>query len=415
MRLGVYFEGALAGEIEQTASGAMQFRYTDSYLSDPGNFALSFSLPKSERIYTNEADYFFGNYLPEGPIRQAICDRHKISINNDFELLRRIGGECAGALVISETPPETKLYRYKDLKADELLRHVSRDCVYAFMTEEPTMRLSLAGAQDKLPILLGAGNAIKLPLGVAPSTHILKFGNERFKGLVLNECYVTNLARALGLEVVGAELMPVGKDFFLVIKRYDRIQEENGKITRLHQEDMCQALGVSYRTKYESEGGPSFTQIYQLVTKASDTPLMDNRKLLQWQMVNCLVGNCDGHAKNLSLLRSTDGEWTLSPFYDFVCTTVYPNLSKDLAMSIGGTQNLGNLEPAHWKRLAVELGIGQKLIQMMAAELWEIFPRALVRTHEVLTGRYGEPALFRRIYETLTKSHSRMKRRLRIG
>lgn len=415
MRLRVYFQEKLTGEIEQTERGTMQFRYADSWLSDPESFALSYSLPKSDKTYTKEADFFFGNYLPEGLIRQAICERHKISIDNDFELLRKIGGECAGALVISETPLETTPHRYKDIELAELAKHVSRDTVYASMTELPNMRLSLAGAQDKLPIFLTEDNRIRLPLGTAPSTHILKFSNERFKGLVPNECYATRLAQELGLDTADVNLLPVGEDFFLIVKRYDRIRKANNEIMRLHQEDMCQALGVSYRIKYESEGGPTFARVYQLVTEASNKPLIDNRKLLQWQIANILIGNCDGHAKNVALLRSMEGEWKLAPFYDLVCTTVYPNLSKDLAMGIGGIRNFGNLTPEHWTRMAEDLSIGSKLLHSMVVKMWEKFPKALERTHETMTRQYGGVAMFRRIRETLLKSHGHTIRQLLQG
>lgn len=417
MKLGVYFEARLTGEIEQMKSGSMEFKYDPAWLGDKESFALSYSLPKQDKVFSTEADSFFGNYLPEGPVRQAICEIQGISIDNDFALLKKIGGECAGALVISESTPEIDKNRYQELLPSRLAEFSSRDAVYASLTEIENMRLSLAGAQDKLPIYLAEDKKILLPLGTAPSTHILKFANSRFKGLVLNEYYTMSLASQLGLNTVEIDLMPVEKEYFLVVKRYDRLRTEppNLQVKRLHQEDLCQALGVSHKNKYEKEEGPSFARAYALVTNASDSPLVDNEKLIRWQITNLFIGNCDGHAKNISFLRSSEGRWRLSPFYDLVCTIAYPQLSKDLAMGVGGVNAIGTLTPVHWKRMAESIGVHSKTIETMLLKTLETFPMALKLTHEKITKQYGEQPIFDRLHQALEKNYKIILKRCQIN
>lgn len=410
MKLGVFYEDSLTGEIEQTENGSMQFRYDTSWLAKKETFALSYSLPKENKLFTKEADFFFSNYLPEGPVRQAICEKQGISIDNDFVLLKQIGGECAGALVIDETPPRPTENTYEDLSSEKLAELVSRENVFATLTEKENMRLSLAGAQDKLPVYLSEANKVKLPLGAAPSNHILKFANPRFAGLVLNEYFTTLLVRKLGLDTVEVSLMPVGKEPILVVKRYDRIKDQ--KITRrIHQEDACQALGVSHKKKYEKEEGPSLAQVYGLITNASDSPLIDNERLLRWQMTNVFVGNCDGHAKNISLLRTQTGEWRLAPFYDMVCTLAYPNLSKDLAMSIAGTADIGNIREVHWRKLANEIKVSWKVVESLFSKFVEDFPKALVSANEEVLKETGEHPIFKKITECLTKNYRTISKR----
>lgn len=416
MKLGAYYGSRLVGEIEQTESGRMQFRYDPEWLKDSESFALSFSLPKSEKIFQKEADFFFSNLLPEGPVRQAICERHGISIDNDFALLKQIGGECAGALVISSSPPKKGESRYEELEFHKLVGLLSSGGVYASLSEKEDMRLSLAGAQDKLPIYLTPEKKILLPLGTSPSTHVLKFENPRFKGLALNEYYMTQLAKQLGLMTVEVELMPIENGYLLIVKRYDRIVVDitHKKIERLHQEDLCQALAMSHLKKYEKEGGPSFAQVYNLVTNASHAPLADNQRLLQWQIVNVLIGNCDGHAKNTSLYRTLDSEWHLAPFYDLVSTIFYSKLSKELAMGIGGVSDIGILSPIHWKRLAETIGVNTKTIEDLMQEKLECFPKALDATHQKVLKDYGKNKVFTLLHEVLKKHHALIRKRWKL-
>lgn len=406
MKLGVYFTDLLVGELEQTRSATMQFQYSPEWLEQKDSFALSFSLPKTDKVFQKQADFFFSNLLPEGLVREAVCRRLGISIDNDFSLLEKVGGECAGALTISKEVPEKSASQYEPLSEKQLDDLAQQAKVYATVSEREDIRLSLAGAQDKLPIFLQEDQYF-LPIGTSPSSHIIKFISDQYKGIIFNECYITQLANLLGLNTIEPKLKQVGKQYVLLVPRYDRIVDSEGNITRLHQEDLCQALGISYKTKYQNEGGPSFKTCYELVKHASNDPLVDNHNLLQWQIFNVLAGNCDGHAKNISLLRTTHGKWRLTPFYDLVSTIFFPRVSRNLAMGIANQFDIGNIAKIHWQKLAKELDIGQKLIETIFLKMLSQFPDALNKTHEAMTQRYGEIPTFDNLKTVLIKHHRR--------
>ncbi len=210
------------------------------------------------------AHRFFANLLPEGGVRDRIVRDLKIS-NTDFNLLRAIGGECAGALSILpvERFPSTER-NYRPIPDTELADLVARrGQVYATWPVDERPRLSLAGAQDKCPMLVRDGGYF-LPQREAPSSHILKFELADYRHLLAYETFTTHLAGSIGLPVVDIELCTIEKRHYALIVRYDRVQNAQGEVQRLHQEDFFQALGYGHDKKYQDSGGPSFAQCYRM-------------------------------------------------------------------------------------------------------------------------------------------------------
>lgn len=124
-----------------------------------------------------------------------------------------------------------------------------------------------------------------------------------------------------------------------VIARYDR-QWVDGDLQRLHQNDLCQSLGIELGRKYELDGGPTLAMCCTAVMQHSSQPALDKKRMLEWAVFNVAVTTWTAHAKNLSLL-STGGHTRLAPFYDLICTTVYEHLSKRFAFKIGGEKPSG--------------------------------------------------------------------------
>lgn len=221
---------------------------------------------------------------------------------------------------------------------------------------EEGVRLSLAGAQDKLPVFVADGE-IALPLEDTPSSHILKPAIPRYPDTVLNEAFCLAMARSAGLYAVEADIRSVKGREFLLVERYDRRREPGRATMRLHQEDFCQALGVPSELKYQNEGGPSLADGFDLVRRAAARPAPELRKLLEGVLLNALIGNNDAHAKNFALLYQPWGA-ALAPFYDLVSTVVYDGLSPRMAMKIGGRYEFDELYPRHWERFTREAGLG---------------------------------------------------------
>jgi serine/threonine-protein kinase HipA len=325
---------------------------------------------RTEPFQHNECRGFFAGILPEANKRQIIAANLGISPRNDFAMLEQIGGECAGAVSLLPTdqqPPQDSLYKYRKL-TDNQLAHILQSLPNRpLMAGAEDIRLSLAGAQDKLAVHIANGS-ISLPLNLAPSTHIIKPIIAQFTDLVFNESFCMQLAAAVEIPVATVSIHQVQNIDYLLVKRYDRIYDQSNAIKRLHQEDFCQALGIHPDNKYQREGGPSFSQCFNLLRAVSTQPVTDLQQLLNALIFNLLIGNNDAHGKNFSLLYQ-DNSTRLAPLYDLLSTTYYPQLSNKMAMKIGGKYLADKLFPRHFTKLANDIAFSEALVRKRVMEL----------------------------------------------
>ncbi len=404
----VWFESRRVGIVRLDEQDRFRFVYDSAWLATSG-FPVSLTLPLAPEEYVGgPAHAFFANLLPEGPARDAVCSRLKISDRNDFALLEAIGGECAGALSLidpSRSPPDPDDFDYEEIGRKQLKALEAADGV-PLLLGGAEARLSLAGAQDKLPVALLDGK-LHLPKGGAPSTHILKLPNPHFAHLPVNEAFVLGLAKRVGLEVVAAELFTQTKSPSLLVERYDREWQE-GTARRLHQEDLCQALGVPPSRKYESEGGPSFVRVAHCIRDNVYQPLIDVRRVIGWQAFNVVAGNLDGHAKNLALTYAVTGAVRLAPFYDLVSTREYKKLSRSLAMNVGGQDDPDALHGREWIALAHDLDISERVLLDVVREVGEKSLGEIDGWKTEFRHRHGNQS----ILQTLPKETAKRARRM---
>lgn len=388
--LNVLWGDDLVGHLDSVGRRDMAFRYAPGWLASPRARPISLSLPLREAPYAGEvAGAWFANLLPEGEVRAHVARKFGVSERNDFALLGCIGGDCAGALrllpdpVIEVQAGELAPLPWAVLEAR--IKATPRPSLLALVMQDRELRLSLAGAQDKLPVHL-EGDVLSLPRGAAASTHLLKVGGDDFPDLIQNEFFCLMLAREAGLSVPAARLAAT-KIPILVVERYDRRRDPGGVVRRLHQEDFCQALGLPPHLKYENEGGPPLARLFEVVAAGSRAPLPDKRSLLKWVLFNVLIGNADAHAKNLSLVHDDPdaARPRLAPFYDLVCTAAYEHLSDRHAQKIGGEYRLRQLRRRHWERLALDIDVNPGYLRSVAVEL----SGQLVTLAENLAGPLG--------------------------
>ena len=240
---------------------------------------------------------------------------------------------------------------------------------------EEGVRLSLAGAQDKIAVRIES-DEISLPLGGAPSTHILKPSIERFAGVVFNESFTMRLAAETGIPAAKVEVRTAETIEYLSVERYDRTHVKSGTTTtleRLHQEDFCQALNIVPEMKYQKEGGPSLKQCFQLVRDVSSAPVVDLTRLLDAVIYNYVIGNNDAHGKNFSLLYqgagTADQQIRLAPLYDAISTVYYSELSNEMAMKIGDEYRAERVAPRDFDKLAEQAGLAKPLVRRRVPEL----------------------------------------------
>lgn len=409
--LKVLYYNRHVGTIYLLENGRLAFSYSDEWLIDTDSWPISRTIPMCPGTNSHEfVQRFFANLLPEGRLRYLVCRRLGISEENDFELLKAIGGECAGALAIVPIDwgeAELEKSGYREISTDELANLEHTGLVYPVFAHDGPIRLSLAGAQDKLPVLCKNGK-IYIPVGNSPSSHILKFPNRDFKYLPENEVFTAWFANEMGLPVVSAELISIGNIRVCKVRRYDRLPENDGIIKRVHQEDFCQALGFSSQRKYEIEGGPSFSDCFSLATEVADNPLTDTETLIRWHIFNVLVGNADGHAKNLSLVYRDKNSKTLAPFYDLVCTAIYPRLDLRIAMSVGGCFDTGQLTEKYWKDMAEAIGVRYSFLQNMIRTMISVWPERIESVSGKFREMYGDHPVIGRIKAVINKRSRRI-------
>ena len=353
--LEVWLLGAHVGTLSQI-EGRLSFAYLPGVTT-----ALSQSLPIRPEPFDDRASRpFFAGLLPEGGKRKQIAKTLQVSAQNDYALLESLGGECAGAVTLlepgqtppaSDAPPEV---RWLDSK--QLLQVLDEMPLRPMRAGDEGLRLSLAGAQDKLPVVLDTdGLRTGLPLNGSPSTHILKPPIAGVDGSVFNEAFCMALAGAIKLDVARTQIQTIvdgaQQRHYLLVERYDR---HNGLLRqRLHQEDFCQALAIVSEHKYQNEGGPGLTQAFALLRSATRPSAPQTLKLLDFVVFNALIGNHDAHGKNFSLLYTPAGV-VLTPLYDALCTAVYPQLTEKMAMKIGSKYKFSEVMGRHWEQFATD-------------------------------------------------------------
>lgn len=368
--LDVYFDETLAGHLTRDDNGQLGFTYARPYLDRRSAQAISVAMPLREEAYPDRiARPYFSGLLPDERARARLAAALGISEGNAFGLLEVIGGECAGALSLfpaGTVPPAPARAALRQLASGELAALIARLRTRPLLAGEDGLRLSLAGAQDKLAVCVADG-AIALAAGGNPTTHILKPFIESLVGTVENELFCMRLAARMGLVAPSVSHGRAEGISYILVERYDRRRETNGTITRLHQEDFCQALSVPPELKYEEEGGPGLDAALALIQRTTARPAAGRLEFLRRAIFNYLVGNADAHAKNHALLY-TGVVPDLAPAYDILCTAAYPNLAKKLAMAIGGRNVPDTIHLKHWLAHAPETRPAQRQFTRMLGE-----------------------------------------------
>lgn len=374
--LDVYYGEELVGRVLDAIP--LAFEYAQTWLHRPAPFAMG-AVPLQQGVHsTPQIQAFFENLLPEGELRQYIAEQKKASTL--FSLIHEVAGDTAGAFVILETGRTPEKPSYQKTSWEELARKLGQQASAAMDLKGTGSRISLAGAQDKTTIALSGDGQPLLPKGASLSTHILKPDIKRLDkvwGSAANETLIMRTAQHCGLRT--AEVFFEPQTHSCVVKRFDRFKRADGTLQRLVQYDLCQLGGTLSERKYEKEGGPSVVRCAELIRSYSSVPALDLRDFVEWLFFNLYVGNNDSHAKNLSLYVPPGGGARLTPFYDLMCTRLYPGLSREFAFAIGGEVQPGRVGRAQVEQLANELGFKPGFVLGIAAKLAQRLPPALAQ------------------------------------
>jgi serine/threonine-protein kinase HipA len=379
----------------------MHLSYEPAWLASGTPLSLSLALSTGEL----DAHDFFAGLLPEAAARQRACREHRIPEGDDFGLLLALGRDCAGSVVVlpaGESPIDDRSEPVP-LTEEDLARLVASRGA-ATPTASDRQRFSLAGAQDKVAVRFADGQ-MWLADPIRPSSHILKF--ETHRHVCLSEVLAHDLGgRVPGLDIVDTQYVEHEEGPYLLIERYDRFVDVAGRLRRLHQEDVTQALGYPSSRKYEEDGGPSLADVAELIRQRTSDPIRDIGRLGDWQLFNYLIGNYDGHAKNLALLYpESGGVPRLAPFYDLVCLEfmyrVGVRYPRKLAFLVAGKAVPEEIRRDDWRSLANALKLPPRRFVDRLRELAAVLPGLARETRSAFAERFGDSQMLDRFEETI--------------
>ena len=372
----------------QEVAGLWSFQYTPDWLANPKGFALSPHIPLSAQPLLDGASqrpvqWYFDNLLPEEDQRVLLAKDARLDAADAFGLLAWYGAESAGSVTL--LPPEAAPQTIELLRPlpDDALQARIRQLPKSPLTHAAIKRMSLAGAQHKLAVVLEDG-ALFEPAGATPSTHILKpdHPDADYPHSVINEWFVMRLARRLGLDVPEVHRRYVPSPVYL-IDRFDRVAGAQGW-QRRHAIDACQLLGLDRSFKYTQGSMDSLAAL----ANACRSPAVARSRLFGWLVFNVLVGNSDAHLKNLSFLVSHEGV-QLAPFYDLLSVATYDSPAFDksgwpaqtqLAWPILGVRHFSDIR----RGLLLEAGVALNLVKGTAERLLENLRSRIVSEAEAL-------------------------------
>ncbi|MGH9304922.1 MAG: HipA domain-containing protein [Acidimicrobiales bacterium] len=376
--LAVWLYGNLVAVIERER-GRLRLTYTETALSryELGTPLLSLSLPlRPERFAQGTVRAFLDGLLPEGESRRVIARRVGASADDTFGLIRALGRDCAGAVVIQPgadpPPPPATTTTAAPLEPEEI------DSLVRELRSTPLgvggrVRISLAGVQDKLVLTKMPNGDWGRPVDGTPSTHILKPEIAAYPLTVANEAFCMRVAKHIGLDVADVETTEIAGRKLIVVERYDRRIGPDGSVHRIHQEDFCQAAGLPPELKYEEHGGSSFARLAQILVDVGQPDSLD--RLLGAVFINSLIGNGDAHAKNYSLLHEDSGRLRLSPLYDLVSTSYYGD--NRLAMFIDNVQRTDRVSAPRMVNEGIRWGMARRRATGIIDDLLGRAPAAL--------------------------------------
>jgi serine/threonine-protein kinase HipA len=392
--LRVFLNARLVGRLQRETSGAIHFQYDESWLSWENTFPVSLSLPLREDRYVGDPVIaVFDNLLPDNKeIRERVAARSGANGVDPYSLLAAIGRDCVGALQFlpdGEDPGKAGTVDAKpasDKDIGDILSNLASAPLGIGADKE--FRISITGAQDKTALLHWKGKW-HVPHGTTATTHILKpqIGDRDGRDLtrsVENEHLCMRILAKLNIPVANTEICDFEGTRALVVERFDREWTKSGRLLRRAQEDCCQALSIPPTKKYQNEGGPSMTAIFEFL-KGSDDPDYDQLVFLKAQIAFWLLAAIDGHAKNFSVTLHPGGGFQLTPLYDVMSAQhLYDRKQiqrKDmkLAMSVGNNNHyhIHEVQPRHYNQTAGRVGLPESTVALALGQIGEDLPAAI--------------------------------------
>lgn len=370
----VFLRGRRIGTLLRHTAQSVEFRYDKDVSLD---LTLSLSMPTipGRRYSPDKASPFFNGLLPDSSdARLRMAQSFDSLDTSTFALLGKGGLDCAGAVQVwheEELPVQgSDLVAVNEREVGVRLRSMGNGSFADLRYDDE--HWSLSGAQRKIALRLEK-DTWHVATGAAPSSHILKPGVFGIDGVspgeqALVEHATMSAARSLGVDAAQTSYTEFDGHPAVVVQRFDRHRDSDGELVRMHQEDMCQALGVDPAHKYEDEGGPGVKHVADLLRSAVAVPAearTDVHRFAQMVAFNYLCEGPDAHAKNYGLVHVLGGDVFLAPMYDAASGAMASRPDTRLrrfpkaAMSIGGQYRFAEAGQDQWEAFLQRLGLSK--------------------------------------------------------
>ncbi len=422
--LRVLLADAELGQLQVDDRQQLRFHYAPAWCES--GFPLSPNLPLVQATidnadWQNAASAFFQNLLPEGQALEDACRALQVSKSSTFGLLRAMGSEASGAVRILAPDHLADSENMRQIPHEELSTRIHARQDIPFSVWDGTVRLSIAGFQDKLAVFEADGQWFMVDGAKRASTHILKPDPlaPRLAGLTTNEFVCMRLAAAVGLPVAPVRLKFVPEPV-LVVERFDRTRTGE-TVQRIHVIDAAQALGVPPSLKYERPYGDSRdvaavrtgTNLPQLfgLGRWATTPAAFKLHLLRWVIFQALIQNFDAHAKNISFFWGRRG-LQVAPAYDLVSIGIYPAgwFPHTFAMAFGDTFVIEDLTAYEWAHMAYLCDIRPRQLATELSKMSAAIEREASGVANQAVAEGANPEIVQRVLDlAITMSRSQAK------
>ncbi len=391
------------------------FDYDTGWREDEQAFPLSLSMPHASASHGHDVVFpFLWGLLPDNDgVLQRWGARFNVSPRNPFKLLSHVGEDCAGAVQLVK-PERLETWRnaarkgritwLTDDQIGDRMKLLLQDHS-ASRTSTDQGRFSLAGAQPKTAFHFDPkAGRWGVPSGMTPTTHIFKPATGAYDGYAENEHFCIVLARVLGMAVAESSVRYFGDIPVIVLERYDR-RRVGKSVSRVHQEDMCQALARMPQQKYQNQGGPSAVEIMALIRQFSSARETDAARFLDALLLNWFIAGTDAHAKNYSFLIGGGGAARLAPLYDLSSALPYPAQVNPrhatLAMRVGNQYKLQRIGAREWRKCAAELRMDDSFVKDRMTEIAKQLPDAVITARRELKNQGIRHSVITRLVKEL--------------
>ncbi len=142
--------------------------------------SISPHLPLDGDIPAINVQRYLRKLFPEGETLDILLTRFQLSKANTFGIIRLLGMDTSGLFLFHPADkPLTQSSSFRMITEAEIENRLDNREAYSLIIWDEKPRLSTAGVQDKINVVINSKGQMGFGEGKLASTHILKFENKK--------------------------------------------------------------------------------------------------------------------------------------------------------------------------------------------------------------------------------------------